>query len=192
MKHVACGLLTVAASAISLFAQVLPEGSTAERESLASIRQYIERTRPDIPNWVLNQDAVVVHQAMQGVGATLSKERKYSKADSRAAVLFSWTDLRINELSKDQPVNEAAIKSAALSLGRLSVRSAPSSATITVDGTAWRQTTNADGFAKQGMRRIRVAKPGLTAVEQECEVREDAVTTFEATLGLAASQATCK
>jgi hypothetical protein len=182
-------LVTLAASRLS--AQMV-ETSTAERTTLlASARHDIEDARPDIPLGVLDADQVVVSKALDSVADTLVAKRNFSREQGRAAVLWTWSDLRTNKMWAEKTVGMVTIQQHALTLGRLLVKSDPDNAKITVDVSTWKKPTNTNGFAKQGTRRVRVEKPGFAPAEQECEMKEDAVTTFTATLGKDQSSAVC-
>ncbi len=83
------------------------------------------------------------------------------------------------------------IQMKAAKLGKLVVNSVPNGADIFVDEAKWPGTTNNEGFADVGQRRVRVQKGGLQPAETMCNVMRDRVATFSAKLLASGSQADC-
>lgn len=118
----------------------------------------------------------------------------YSSDEAAAGLAWSWYLLRVGEdsLPIGTELSIDVIQAKASKLGKLLVYSEPDGASITVDNIKWPSTTNTDGYADVGPRRIRVERPGLQPVEGNCELYRNMVTRFWARLLPTESQMECR
>jgi hypothetical protein len=142
---------------------------------------------------LLNSDHQALEKAAPLVVIGLHHERRPT-GDAAQRLAWTWYLLRVSgdQSASKAELREAVLVTKALNLGRLVVKSRPVGAKIFVDDIKWPKATEADGFADEGMRRVRVVVPNLQPAETICEVVRDEITVFSATLGAAGSKADCK
>lgn len=149
---------------IPAFAQVL------DQQILGTAAMEIRATNKNVTDTLLTNDQKVITSAFPTIKTDLT-QKGFSEADINAAITSSWVDLR-GKTDSLAHLDGPAFISYTKSLGKLTIKSNPHGANISIDANLCGKTTNADLWLRPKLYRITLSKDGYFPVEENLNIVE--------------------
>lgn len=161
---------------------------TSTNRRTATVNLMGERIRllnPDIASELIDQDEMVVAEALSEVKTRLARDG-FQEADAEDAVFAAWALLRVGYKSGDLFValTLPVLVNNVEGLGKLVVDSDPQGARVdlTMDRHSIKDETESRQWVPGGTWKLRLSKPGYRTIEETVSVRSRKKTEIKRTL----------